>query len=201
MDILSVMFSQQTRKIGAIVPSVIISETHTDTSNITDYPVQQGVTISDHVYDNPSEVRMELGFAGGGSLLDVVDTTKVFDISTGLSLGDSPRAVYQQLLDLRASHKPFDVATGKRLYKNMLIKDMTITTDKTSENVLSVILNLREIIIVETSTEQAAPAENMKHPEDTAPVINVGTKVTVKPSLPRVILDYIIERGKKWLGL
>ncbi|WP_036771776.1 phage baseplate protein [Photorhabdus australis] len=201
MDILSVMFSQQTRKIGAIVPSVIISETHTDTSNITDHPVQQGVTISDHAYDSPSEVRMELGFAGGGSLLDVIDTTKVFDISTGLSLGDSPRAVYQQLLDLRASHKPFDVATGKRLYKNMLIKDMTITTDKTSENVLSVILNLREIIIVETSTEQAAPAENMKHPEDTAPVINVGTKVTVKPSLPRVILDYIIERGKKWLGL
>ncbi|NRN30178.1 phage baseplate protein [Photorhabdus heterorhabditis] len=201
MDILSVMFSQQTRKIGAIVPSVIISETHTDTSNITDHPVQQGVTISDHAYDSPSEVRMELGFAGGGSLLDVIDTTKVFDIATGLSLGTSPRAVYQQLLDLRASHKPFDVATGKRLYKNMLIKDMTITTDKTSENVLSVILNLREIIIVETSTEQAAPAENMKHPEDTAPVINVGTKVTVKPSLPRVILDYIIERGKKWLGL
>ncbi|KAA1175361.1 phage baseplate protein [Photorhabdus heterorhabditis] len=201
MDILSVMFSQQTRKIGAIVPSVIISETHTDTSNITDHPVQQGVTISDHAYDSPSEVRMELGFAGGGSLLDVIDTTKVFDIATGLSLGTSPRAVYQQLLDLRASHKPFDVVTGKRLYKNMLIKDMTITTDKTSENVLSVILNLREIIIVETSTEQAAPAENMKHPEDTAPVINVGTKVTVKPSLPRVILDYIIERGKKWLGL
>ncbi|MBS9443829.1 phage baseplate protein [Photorhabdus heterorhabditis] len=201
MDILSVMFSQQTRKIGAIVPSVIISETHTDTSNITDHPVQQGVTISDHAYDSPSEVRMELGFAGGGSLLDVIDTTKVFDIATGLSLGTSPHAVYQQLLDLRASHKPFDVVTGKRLYKNMLIKDMTITTDKTSENVLSVILNLREIIIVETSTEQAAPAENMKHPEDTAPVINVGTKVTVKPSLPRVILDYIIERGKKWLGL
>ncbi|CAQ83663.1 MULTISPECIES: phage baseplate protein [Photorhabdus] len=201
MDILSVMFSQQTRKIGAIVPSVIISETHTDTSNITDHPVQQGVTISDHIYDSPSEVRMELGFSGGGSLLDIMDTTKVFDISTGLSLGTSPRAVYQQLLDLRASHKPFDVVTGKRLYKNMLIKDMTVTTDKTSENVLSVILNLREIIIVETSEEQAAPAENMKHPEDTAPVINVGTKVTVKPSLPRVILDYIIERGKKWLGL
>ncbi|NHB93627.1 phage baseplate protein [Photorhabdus cinerea] len=201
MDILSVMFSQQTRKIGAIVPSVIISETHTDTSNITDHPVQQGATISDHAYDSPSEVRMELGFAGGGSLLDAIDTTKVFDISSGLSLGDSPRAVYQQLLDLRASHKPFDVATGKRLYKNMLIRDITVTTDKTSENVLSVILNLREIIIVETSTEQAAPAENMEHPEDTAPVINVGTKVTVKPSLPRVILDYIIERGKKWLGL
>ncbi|MBS9424531.1 phage baseplate protein [Photorhabdus caribbeanensis] len=201
MDILSVMFSQQKRKIGVIVPSVVISETHTDVSNITDHPVQQGVTFSDHAYDNPSEVRMDLGFAGGGSLLDIIDTTKVFDISTGLSLGTSPRDIYQQLLDLRASHKPFDVVTGKRLYKNMLIKDISVTTDKTSENVLSVVLNLREIVIVETSPNKAAPADNMKNPEDTAPVVNMGAKVTVKPSMPKIILDFIIERGKKWLGL
>ncbi|PQQ35052.1 hypothetical protein C6H69_02235 [Photorhabdus luminescens] len=201
MDILSVMFSQQKRKIGVIVPSVVISETHTDVSNITDHPVQQGVTFSDHAYDSPSEVRMDLGFAGGCSLLDIIDTTKVFDISTGLSLGTSPRDIYQQLLDLRASHKPFDVVTGKRLYKNMLIKDISVTTDKTSENVLSVVLNLREIVIVETSPNKAAPAENMKNPEDTAPVVNMGAKVTVKPSMPKIILDFIIERGKKWLGL
>ncbi|MCA6219013.1 phage baseplate protein [Photorhabdus antumapuensis] len=201
MDILSVMFSQQKRKIGVIVPSVVISETHTDSSNITDHPVQQGVTFSDHAYDSPSEVRMDLGFAGGGSLLDAIDTTKVFDISTGLSLGTRPRDIYQQLLDLRASHKPFDVVTGKRLYKNMLIKDISVTTDKTSENVLSVVLNLREIVIVETSPNKAAPAENMKNPEDTAPVVNMGAKVTVKPSLPQRILDIVIKRGKKWLGL
>ncbi|WP_350306274.1 phage baseplate protein [Photorhabdus viridis] len=201
MDILSVMFSQQTRKIGVIVPSVVISETHTDTSNITDHPVQQGATISDHAYDTPSEVTMSLGFAGGGSLLDVADTTKVFDISTGLSLGTNPREVYQQLLALKSSYKPFDVATGKRLYNNMLIQNMSVTTDQTSENVLSVTLTLREVMIVETSPNKTAPAENMKHSEDTAPVVNVGTKVTVKPSLPQRILDFVIERGKKWLGL
>jgi hypothetical protein len=35
MDILSTLFQQQSRKIGMIVPSVVISEKHTDTLEIT----------------------------------------------------------------------------------------------------------------------------------------------------------------------
>jgi hypothetical protein len=42
---------------------------------------------------------------------------------------------------------PFDVVTGKRLYTNMLIRALEVTTDRTSENVLSAVLTLREVII------------------------------------------------------
>ena len=40
MDILSTLFQQQTRKIGMIVPSVVVSEKHTDTLEITEHPVE-----------------------------------------------------------------------------------------------------------------------------------------------------------------
>lgn len=184
MDILSTLFSQNTRKIEMIVPSVVISEKHSDSSEITEHPVQvpggEGFTVSDHTFDRPSEVTMEIGFAGGGSLIDGFDTSSMFDISTGLKLGSSPREIYQQLLDLRASKKPFDVITGKRDYKNMLIRAIEVTTDNTSENVLMVVLTLRQVIIVETKKTTVAPVENQKMPEVTGETENRGT-VTPKP--------------------
>ncbi|MFH2497041.1 phage baseplate protein [Morganella morganii] len=199
MDILSTLFSQNTRKIEMIVPSVVISEKHSDSSEITEHPVQvpggEGFTVSDHTFDRPSEVTMEIGFAGGGSLIDGFDTSSMFDISTGLKLGSSPREIYQQLLDLRASKKPFDVITGKRDYKNMLIRAIEVTTDNTSENVLMVVLTLRQVIIVETKSKQVAPLENQKMPEATGGTEDRGT-VTPKPVTRTSLLDNLLQIAK-----
>ncbi|HBM3264026.1 TPA: hypothetical protein LVN11_000815 [Klebsiella oxytoca] len=175
MDILSTLFQQQTRKIGLIVPSVVISEKHSDTLEITEHPVEVGAAISDHAYRRPSEVVMQVGFAGGGSLLDLLDTT-----SFGLSAGLSPREVYQNLLDLQNSRVPFDVVTGKRLYSNMLIRAMEVTTERSTENVLSAVLTLREVIITSTTTSQVAAKAGMKEGANTSAVQNSGVKTPVQ---------------------
>lgn len=179
MDILSALFSQQKRRIGIIVPSVAISEKHSDTLEITEHPVEIGAPVSDHAFKRPSEVTMELGFASGGSLLDAIDTTSIFNVDTGLSLGTSPEAMYKQLLDLQESRVPFDVTTGKRQYKNMLIRAIEVTTDKTRENVLMCLLTLREVIITSTQTIHVAEKEDMKDGVSTAATQNSGTKSPV----------------------
>lgn len=178
MDILSVMFRQRSRKIGIIIPDVVISEKHSDVLEITEHPVEKPTSsgagfIADHAYRRPSEVVMEVGFSGGGSLLDssLLDTSRI-----GLSLGLSPKEVYQQLLDLQRLRLPFDVVTGKRLYSNMLIRSLDVTTDRTSENVLMAVITLREIIISETSSTKVAPKEEMKLGATTSDVQNSGTK-------------------------
>ncbi|MBD0984917.1 phage baseplate protein [Klebsiella michiganensis] len=171
MDILSTLFQQQSRRIGLIVPSVVISEKHNDTLEITEHPVEVGAAISDHAYRRPSEVVMQVGFAGGGSLLDFLDTTSI-----GLSAGLSPKETYQELLDLQSSRVPFDVVTGKRLYTNMLIRALEVTTDRTSENVLSAVLTLREVIVTSTTTTQVAAKADMKLGADTSAVQNSGVK-------------------------
>ncbi|MCF6709486.1 phage baseplate protein [Raoultella ornithinolytica] len=171
MDILSTLFQQQSRRIGLIVPSVVISEKHNDTLEITEHPVEVGAAISDHAYRRPSEVVMQVGFAGGGSLLDFLDTTSI-----GLSAGLSPKETYQELLDLQSSRVPFDVVTGKRIYTNMLIRALEVTTDRTSENVLSAVLTLREVIITSTTTTQVAAKADMKLGANTSAVQNSGVK-------------------------
>lgn len=177
MDILSTLFHQQSRKIGLIIPSVVVSEKHSDTLEITEHPVEIGAAVADHAYKRPSEVVMEVGFAGGGSLLDFVDTSSI-----GLSLGLSPQETYQELLDLQSSRIPFDVVTGKRLYSNMLIRALEVTTEKTTENVLSAVLTLREVLITQTQQITVANKSNMKDGASTSAVANAGTKTTKPPS-------------------
>jgi len=184
VDILSTLFQQQSRKIGLIVPSVVVSEKHSDMLEITEHPVEIGAAISDHAYKRPAELVMEVGFAGGGSILDLANTSTL-----GLSLGISPQETYQQLLDLQASREPFDVVTGKRLYSNMLIRGLEITTDRASENVLSAVLTLREVIITSTTTSQVADKQNMAQGASTSAVQNSGVKTPTPKN------ESILSRG------
>lgn len=182
MDILSVIFRLQSRKIGIFVPDVVVSEKHVDALEITEHPVELGAAINDHAYKRASEVTMECGFAGGGSVLDLVNLSSI-----GLRVGESPREIYQQLLDLQKSRVPFDVVTGKRTYSNMLIRAIEATTDRTSENVLSCVLTLREVIMSDTQSITVTDKANMQEGVSTAPVQNTGMKSLVPTSSSSVI--------------
>jgi len=194
MDILSVLFHQRTRKIDIIIPDVVVSEKHQDTLEITEHPVEIGAPVADHAYKRPAEVTMEIGFSGGGSLLNFVNTASI-----GLSLGTSPKEIYKQILDLQATREPFDVTTGKRQYKNMLIRAIDVTTDKTSENVLMCVLTLREVFITATQSIGVAEKANMTKGVSTSAVQNTGTK-SVKPANTS-ILQSVVNGGKGALGL
>ncbi|HBL0732922.1 TPA: hypothetical protein LON50_002482 [Kluyvera ascorbata] len=193
MDILSTLFHQQSRKIGLIVPSVVVSEKHSDTLEITEHPVEIGAAVADHAYKRPSEVVMEVSFAGGGSLLDFVDISSI-----GLSLGLSPQETYQELLDLQSSRIPFDVVTGKRLYSNMLIRALEVTTDKTTENVLSAVLTLREVLITQTQQITVANKSDMKDGASTSAVANSGTKTTKPPN--NSLLKTVADKAVSYFG-
>ncbi|HDX9078517.1 TPA: hypothetical protein RQO69_000534 [Klebsiella oxytoca] len=190
MDILSTLFQQQTRKIGLIVPDVVITERHSDNLEITEHPVEKPTSdgvgfVSDHAYRRPSELVMEIGFSGGGTLLDLLDTSSI-----GLSLGISPSETYQKLLDLQRSREPFSVTTGKRQYTNMLIRVLDVTTDKTSENVLMATLTLRELNTTQTQTVSVAAKENMKEGANTSAVQNSGVK-TLTPQNESLMSRFI----------
>ncbi|OON35598.1 hypothetical protein BTJ39_22240 [Izhakiella australiensis] len=175
MDIVSTLFHLQSRRIGIIVPDVVIREKHSDTLEITEHPVEDSAPVADHAFKRPAELVMEVGFAGGGSLLDFMDTSSV-----GLSAGLSPQETYQKLLDLQVNRVPFDVITGKRKYSNMLIRVLDVTTDSTSENVLMAALTIREVIITSTRSIHVADKKDMAQGASTSGVQNTGVK-TAKP--------------------
>lgn len=127
---------------------------------------------------------MEVGFSGGGTLLDLLDTSAI-----GLSVGISPSETYQKLLDLQRSREPFSVTTGKRQYTNMLIRVLDVTTEKTSENVLMATLTLRELPTTQTQTVSVAPKGSMKEGANTSAVQNSGVKT------PTQVNESLLSRG------
>ena len=192
MDVLTTLFQQQSRRIGILVPSVVVTETHSDVLEITEYPVEMGAAMADHAYKKPAGLVMTVGFAGGGALLDFASGAT----ATGVT-GLSPQQIYQQLLDLQSDRLPFDVVTGKRLYANMLIGSLEVTTNQQTENVLSAVITLREVLISRSFTLPVADKAQMKQGVSTSARLNSGTKTTRPPGVTLMPLAAAIVGGNQ----
>ncbi len=144
------------RKIGPINAQFITtSESTSDILTITKQPVQQGASITDHAYKEPTVFSMAVHFKDNpGSLGSLATALNPFGggAATGLA------KIYQDLLDLQNSRVPFDVITPKRIYRNVLIASLGNTTDKVTENILAISFTFQEIIIVSVVTTQVPRA-------------------------------------------
>jgi len=151
------LISSPMRAIATIVPNVVIDEIHTDDLAITDHPVEDGAAISDHAFKIPSRVQMRCGWSN----------------STAGTEG-YVQSVYQSLLALQATRQPFDVFTGKRAYRNMLLERVAVETSETSENTLMVVAAMREVILTRTQTAGAS-RDTQAMPQKTAESTDNGT--------------------------
>ncbi|HEE4968281.1 TPA: hypothetical protein R7G80_005506, partial [Klebsiella pneumoniae] len=111
------------------------------------------------------------------SLLDLLDTRNLGLYTPLNHMG--PKEVYAELLKMQQEKQLLNVTTGKRLYKNMLIRALEVTTDRTTENVLSATVTLREVIITQTKSIKVADKADMKYGVETSAVINTGTKTPI----------------------
>lgn len=166
-DTLTVISVSNGRQIANIFPDVTTEESHQDTLTITEHPVQQSAPITDHAYKNPSEVTMRVAWSNCKEATDRK--------SIGGVVIDSIADAYAYLLKLQASRKPFDVITGKRAYKNMLIKSLANTTDRKTNETLDIVVGFRQIIVVNTSTAKIV-ISNQRNPQVTVGVQNTGNK-------------------------
>jgi hypothetical protein len=126
------------RTFGPFTVQVVVNETTNDTLTITKQPVQEGASITDHAFKEPTVLSMQMLFQD--------------NLTTSLS------KIYAELLQLQEDRAPFDVVTPKRIYTNMLISSLGLTTDKNSENVLAISISFQQVIIVKVATTQVPPS-------------------------------------------
>jgi hypothetical protein len=159
------IFIPNRRSIGGIIAQVTIQEQEHDELTITEHPIEQGAPINDHAFKRPSEVQIRAGWS----------TAWAGDVSA------TGGGVYSWLLGLQASLHPFDLYTGKRVYRDMMIQSLVVTTDQTSEFALMAEISCRQVIIVRTSTAKVATSSDpakQGDPEKTAPKEEGGSKQT-----------------------
>lgn len=173
------------RSIGPFVAQVVFEEVHTDELVITDHPVELGAMVSDHAFMLPAEVVIKCGWSNSASVTGLLAglsnaVQQTVSGAAALFRGSSEsqvRQVYQNLQQLQSSRIPFEIQTGKRLYRNMLIKSLRVTTDKENENALAVTAVCREVMLVAVSVVAVgAPPEAQANPAATQAPISKGTK-------------------------
>lgn len=148
-------FSTAKRYIDDIELQVVISENTNDTLTITKQPVQQGASISDHAYKEPTTLSMTIYFRDNPL--------------------QSLSAIYQEFLDLQEAREPFSVVTPKRVYDNMMLAVIINNTDKSTENCISLTLTLQEVIIVSVTTA-SVPRTRQSKAQSTTATSNKGKR-------------------------
>lgn len=180
-----------------IVAQAIVEEVGHDELEITDHPTEQNAAITDHAYKKPVEVVIHCMWSNSPSKPSSIVSQAVGALSTFSSgvgaisaVGSTVNAassilsgkgsgqvtdIYKQLQTLQSSRALFQVQTGKRLYKNMLFKSLTQTTNKQFENALMITAVCREVIIVTTQVNntQVNPSA-LLNPAANSPLQNLG---------------------------
>jgi hypothetical protein len=132
------------RSFAGIKGYVTLTESTVDKLTITKQPVQQGATISDHAFKEPISISITMLF--------------------GQNLTQNLNQIYASLLALQQPIPPailatFTVTTPKRNYNNMLLTTLTCTTNKQTENVLSISATFEECITVPITTTNVPPSQ------------------------------------------
>jgi len=103
---------------------------------ITQHPVQTGANISDHSYQVPTKLMMEIGVS------DIMDS-----YADNQWEGDSRSvSAYQKLVDLQKLGQPLSVSTRLDDFENMVIVSISVKEDVKTRYALRAEITLQEII-------------------------------------------------------
>lgn len=169
------LFTKQAPTIAGYSFDAVLEDTFEATVEVTTYPIESGVRISDHrilqpfkwsmvgaVSNNP--LKVQLTDFLGGALSNLTNNPLVSSIA-GLSAGflagsDETRAstTLQFLIVLMQSGDPFDIDAGDITLRNMVITRLSRTKDPSNENGLIFIADLQELITLERISFVGPPA-------------------------------------------
>lgn len=112
--------------IGPVPIDVLVSERHESVLEMTSVPIEGSADATDHAYALPDKVTIEV-------------------------MSETAAATFQALRDWQKARVPFTIVTGLEIYDNMLIEAIRPERDKAFSQVFKGQIDLKQVIIVETS--------------------------------------------------
>lgn len=159
------LFFPREYKIGSIDIDTVLSESHTSTAEVTRYPTELGVQITDHLQMAPYTVTINAlvsdiagnefaDFGMVGMAKDAYDAVSgLFSESTdkGSAEEDLTRSkeAWAQLQAVQEYGVKMELVTNLRTYENMVITSLACTQDKDTMMIIDFTITLTEIVTVD----------------------------------------------------
>jgi hypothetical protein len=167
-----------------------VHESHTRESPPTEFPVEDGSVISDHILVKPFSLEIngvisdtpinpfsptQIAAVSAQALLPpvgIVAGAIGYQLFGSVSSSKSPSvSAYEQLLSLQQNGTPFNVLTTLKLYESMWIKSISVPRDVSLGNVLMFTIQLVQLILV---SPQSISIQIYADPDTAAGLANVG---------------------------
>jgi hypothetical protein len=176
------------------VPDATLEEVHNDELEVTEHPVEQGTVIADHAFVRPAEVIITAAWSNSPNSTSLIGGVAgaiaaqssaaraligAVELASGvmnmLGTGWTPsKKAYMKLIDMYHNRFLFNIYTGKRQYRNMIIKALSTTTTAETENSVIVRIVCRQILMAQTQTVTVPDSSNMSNPASTASPEDAG---------------------------
>ncbi len=158
--------------IGGVYFDGIMRTEHVSRVRTTQYPVQTGVTMTDHAIIEPAELTIEImmndchstSFTTHNPFLDTVyDSLQLIKwysnwlpLERNTSTGERSTRTWMTLKAMQLSRQPMVVETRLQKYENMLIEELSAPDDVKTMNALKATVRLREIVVANVAETQAS---------------------------------------------
>lgn len=123
---------------------------HTSKRRLTQHPVQTGANITDHSYQIPMSLMLEVG---------VSDSMDVYRLSWSGNAKSKSVNAYQKLREIQDSGQPLKVITRMCSYENMVIESVTIQEDYKSLYSMKAGISFQQIIISDVAMKKISASK------------------------------------------
>lgn len=124
----------------SINPDVRKGETVRLQSDITEYAVEDGSIVSEHIIQRPIEVTLTFEETNAGKMID-----KVVGIVSSAITGTKDQSMYDKLLEIWEDKIQVEITTDQDIYKNMVIKSMPIVQSAPYKGAYKVMCTFQQI--------------------------------------------------------
>lgn len=155
MALLSLLFKQRVRigagasaeflPYGAIELDASIEETHVAENEVTQFPVESGVDITDHVRRQPYRVNIR-GIVTDHPLIAQLVGTAAAPVPSRSA------DAYGKALLMAAEAQLVTVVTTLNTYDDMVIESLEVPRDSTKGHAVEMVLSLREVMTAQVAT-------------------------------------------------
>nr|AGS53497.1 putative bacteriophage protein [uncultured bacterium contig00055] len=163
------------KSIGGFQIDGFISERYKFGNSVTDIPMEDGSTASDHVIENALEIHIS-GFIGNAEFT-------VFEGGASSSAEDPKariRAAYLELLRLKSERQPLDLVTGLDTYPDMVITSFEIDRNAETGADLPFEMTFKQIRVIKSETTSINAHTRAADADQVAGDSNMGVAGTTK---------------------
>lgn len=195
-----VIGNRKAPKIGALSLDCSLDESHVYDSKVTEFPVEDGSVITDHIRNAPIRLDMT-GFVTNNPITSAKQKS---DISGEEQVGNFVDLAFEALIKIRNERTPVTIVTGLKVYENMAMESMSIPRSASTGDTFRFRASFKEVRIVSTETTKIpdlAPSASDKGASTSDNGTQTAKKSTVEEKKPVSILKGALTVVKnKFIG-